>query len=346
MGHSYLDIYNNAEHFVCKLFPGKQTTDTNWFNIKRGTHGFFRAANYNDYVVMFNMFYDSRPSSYSYNIIVMLSRTSGFFYGAGGYLNQYFQRDSFTLNNYYIKDSSLFILCNYQPISNKTQTILARRNLNKKISNYTQYDSIINLPRAKALYMFNDSAGIIIGDTYIAKSNNYTTWNIKYNCSNCNFKQVWFTSKDTGYVVGSKNGKALILKSMDGGISWREQVCPVTAPLNDIKFTDDGKIGLIVGDSGTILRTENGGGNNFVGINSMQTENLNFQLYPNPATNQLTIVNNYSLINSTYFIYSLQGQILQKGSISENKTTINISKLEPGCYFMNIDGVSQKFIKE
>ena len=345
VGHRFLNNYFFSHSFLYKLLPGNQGVDTSW-----GTssfNGLRYVQNYKDSVVCFFNEKNSNPSSYHYRLFNILARNDVLFNGSFSG-NTYSIIDSMDFRNYFVKDSSLFILLNYQPISPKTQTIIVRRNLNKRLPglDFYLYDSIINLPRANALFMFNDSAGIIIGDTYIAKSLNYTTWDIKYNCPNCNFKQVWFTSKDTGYVVGSKNGKALILKSMDGGVTWREQVCPVTAPLNDIKFTDDGKVGLIVGDSGTILRTENGGGTSFVGINSSKIKSPNFNLYPNPANNQLTIVNYQLPIYSTYSIYTNQGKLLQEGLVQENETIVDTHKYHPGLYFITIGTTTLKFVKE
>ena len=344
LGHYYYDSYFRGAIFTYKLFPGEVTINSSGYDYRNSGPGFFYGCNYKDSMVMIIMHIDTRPSNYLYYLVSGLARNEVFFNGSSG--KAFFVRDSFNLRQYFLRDSSLFLLCNYQPKSNKTQTIVVRRNMNKYVSDYTQYDSIINLPRANALFMFNDSAGIIIGDTYIAKSLNYTTWNIKYNCPNCNFKQVWFTSEDSGYVVGSKSGKALILKSMDGGVTWREQVCPVTAPLNDIKFTDDGKVGLIVGDSGTILRTENGGGTSFVGVNSSKIKSPNFNLYPNPANNQLIIVNYQLPIHSTYSIYTIQGKLLQEGLVQENETIVDTHKYHPGLYFITIGTTILKFVKQ
>ena len=53
------------------------------------------------------------------------------------------------------------------------------------------------------------------------------------------------------------NGK--ILKSSDGGDYWISQETPTTQRLNSISFINN-EIGFAVGDSGTILYTQNGGG--------------------------------------------------------------------------------------
>ena len=216
----------------------------------------------------------------------------------------------------------------------------------KKITpNQSQFDNIPNLPYSKSLYMFNDTAGVIIGDTFIAKSDNYTNWKIEYTNNKCNFKQVWFVNRDTGYVVGSKNGKALILKSFDGGITWKEQRCPVTAPLNDIKFTEDGRIGIIVGDSGTILRTTNGGGNQFVGISSKISSPSQITIYPNPALNFLNIKSEGQPPNMQFSIFNYLGIEVMTGYLNSPVNTLDINNLVSGLYYFQAGIFTYVFVK-
>ncbi len=65
----------------------------------------------------------------------------------------------------------------------------------------------------------------------------------------------------TGYVVGSETGFApggIILKTTDGGASWRCQAAGGFSPLESVYFTDNSN-GYAVGSSGTILVTSDGG---------------------------------------------------------------------------------------
>ncbi|MCX6189857.1 MAG: T9SS type A sorting domain-containing protein [Bacteroidetes bacterium] len=343
LSYNTLDTITTYTKKIFKIFPGIKTVDMA-SSVKFPSDYKDHVLNFHDSIIFIHNLSIQKPNNYFIYVVSGLTNPATAFYG--GFARVYFYQEKVEFKNYFVRDSTLFILNNYEPQQGKNLTLIVRRAIKKITPDISQFDSIINLPFANALFMFNDSAGIIIGDTYIAKSLNYTTWDIKYNCPNCNFKQVWFTSKDTGYVVGSKNGKALILKSMDGGVTWREQVCPVTAPLNDIKFTDDGKAGLIVGDSGTILRTENGGGTSFVGINSSKIKSPNFNLYPNPANNQLTIVNYHLPIHTTYSIYTIQGKLLQEGLVQENETIMDIHKYHPGLYFITIGTTTLKFVKQ
>ena len=57
------------------------------------------------------------------------------------------------------------------------------------------------------------------------------------------------------------------------------------------------------------------------------------QVYPNPATDVLNVsrVSN----NSDYSIYSVSGQLVAKGKITDNK--VAVSKLQKGVYFLTVD---------
>lgn len=75
-------------------------------------------------------------------------------------------------------------------------------------------------------------------------------------------------------------------------------------------------------------------------------KNANFQIYPNPAENELTVQNisEKDIIN----IYDVSGQlVLIKNNIQNN--AIDISTLKPGMYFVKIIGISSskklKFVK-
>jgi len=66
---------------------------------------------------------------------------------------------------------------------------------------------------------------------------------------------VSFANETTGFIVGD-NG--LILKTTDGGNSWKAIKSPVTKYLMAIQFVNS-TTGYIVGDAGTVLKTIDGG---------------------------------------------------------------------------------------
>lgn len=85
----------------------------------------------------------------------------------------------------------------------------------------------------------------------------FSQWTPQNSGTNAELNAVFFTGKDTGFVVGS-NG--VILKTINGGSVWFGQNSGVIHSLNAVFFLND-TIGFIVGDYGVFLKTINGGAN-------------------------------------------------------------------------------------
>ncbi len=90
--------------------------------------------------------------------------------------------------------------------------------------------------------------------------------------------------------------------------------------------------------------------NNSSGINETTPKQLN--LYPNPATNTLTLnlSQQQGLQNATVSIYDIQGKQLLQQSITEAQTQIDISSFAKGIYIVKLqtekETLQSKFIKE
>lgn len=82
------------------------------------------------------------------------------------------------------------------------------------------------------------------------------------------------------------------------------------------------------------------------GIPSGIEENCenDFAIYPNPATEMLTIINN-SNIGTEVEIVNMIGQVVKRLEIIDRKE-LNISDLESGVYFVKMNGVSMKLVVE
>jgi glycosidase len=65
---------------------------------------------------------------------------------------------------------------------------------------------------------------------------------------------------------------------------------------------------------------------------------VNIQVYPNPATDQITIDLPSGLANTSYTIYSALGDGVLAGSISDQTTEVDVTDLAPGVYFVTIRG--------
>ena len=87
-------------------------------------------------------------------------------------------------------------------------------------------------------------------------------------------------------------------------------------------------------------------------LNNISKISLNFSIYPNPATNTLTL--NLSqlqgLQNATVSIYDIQGKQLLQKSITEAQTQIDISSFAKGIYILKLqtdkECLQSKFVKE
>jgi hypothetical protein len=80
------------------------------------------------------------------------------------------------------------------------------------------------------------------------------------------------------------------------------------------------------------------------GINEQEQSNIH--LYPIPATNNLFIKNDTHLIQNMK-MYDYTGRLLREWlSIQNSEINIDISDLQSGIYFFDIDGITKKVVKQ
>jgi len=132
----------------------------------------------------------------------------------------------------------------------------------------------IFFPDAKTGY-FGHETGNQIGKT----SNYGASWNIQYITSGgSGIRSIFFPDASTGYMA-STNGK---ISKCTNGINWVGQTSGVSATLNDIYFVDANR-GVVVGNSGTLLTTNNGG-TQWNKVQLSTTVNLNSVYFVNQET--------------------------------------------------------------
>ena len=120
--------------------------------------------------------------------------------------------------------------------------------------------------------------------------------------------------------------------------AWSMTVDSVIACINKL---DTNKVRVVCPDEFVWLIKQNIGS---VGINnSIQFDNV--MVYPNPASEQITIVNNGNNTIKSMVIYNMIGSVVYKNedSFTGNKT-ININGLCKGIYLMTINGQNPKKI--
>ena len=88
------------------------------------------------------------------------------------------------------------------------------------------------------------------------------------------------------------------------------------------------------------------------GIGSTNISTNELQVYPNPAKDKIVIElqGQHPGQKNIFSIYNYQGQILLQQSSQEDKTELDISRLEKGIYFLRVitgqTTVTEKFIVE
>jgi len=73
------------------------------------------------------------------------------------------------------------------------------------------------------------------------------------------------------------------------------------------------------------------------GIEEAKDINLSVSVYPNPATDYLSIkVENYETVNLQYMIFDINGKLLQTVKATGQETKIEINNLVVGNYFVKV----------
>jgi hypothetical protein len=89
-------------------------------------------------------------------------------------------------------------------------------------------------------------------------------------------------------------------------------------------------------------------GNQLLSID--QYDNVKFSLFPNPVQGTLNInQNSYQFVNAT--IYDMQGKKINRHTLQNNHSTIDLKAFTPGLYFLVLESESgekaaQKFVKK
>lgn len=152
---------------------------------------------------------------------------------------------------------------------------------------------------------------------------------------------VHFIGDEVGFIAGL-DGK--IYKTSDEGISWVEQESGVLTSLLNIDFPTT-TTGYIVGENGTIIKTTNSGE---VGLHENQSTLKEFNAYPNPSTNKLTLTipNLGEVVNIE--ISDSFGKIVKSFEFftSNISCDIDINDLVSGIYIVRLVNSSDSYSKQ
>jgi hypothetical protein len=128
--------------------------------------------------------------------------------------------------------------------------------------------------------------------------------------------------------------------TVDGGeppyfYEWRDSDDNVLTTDEDIEDLSAGVYTVKVSDfsSCTILSGE-------LEVDQMTSTNslaeINYNIYPNPNSSELLIIESKSIVNSKYKIISATGKTILHGTLNESKNRIMLPELENGVYFLRI----------
>ncbi len=106
--------------------------------------------------------------------------------------------------------------------------------------------------RSGKCFVVGDSATLLMSKDYLASYIDVPTMQMR---DGITFFNIYFKNENLGFITGN-NG--IILKTMNGGMNWKQVITNSDNLLYDIVFTDD-KSGFAVGWDGTILKTTDSG---------------------------------------------------------------------------------------
>lgn len=123
----------------------------------------------------------------------------------------------------------------------------------------------------KTVFCTSSTAAYMAGDNGIVMktTDGGTNWNLLNTFTNTYFTDMYFTSLDTGYVVGGGR----ILQTLNGGTLWEQNHVNCNL-LNTITFANQ-NLGITAGFGGKMFRTQNMGGG-YLPISSFYSDETNY----------------------------------------------------------------------
>ena len=78
-------------------------------------------------------------------------------------------------------------------------------------------------------------------------------------------------------------------------------------------------------------------------VETIESQSIN--IYPNPAKDVITVASS-ELQNANYTVFSISGQALMYGKLQGETTTVNVSTLPSGIYFIKAGNYAGRFVKQ
>ena len=139
-----------------------------------------------------------------------------------------------------------------------------------------------------------------------------------------------------GYYLGGFN--PIIVYSSDFGLNWNYQNSLNLSYPYEVFFTDS-LTGYIVGDSGKVLKTTNGG----VGFDEITPNFNSLNIFPNPVKDNC-IIKAQGFAKATLFLYDITGRVIMQQPIN-SQAQLNTSSLTQGIYIAEVKDENGKNLK-
>lgn len=165
------------------------------------------------------------------------------------------------------------------------------------------------------------------GGTIIKTTNGGTSWVTQSTGTVSDITDLYFLDSITGYACG---GQGTILKTLNGGSTWTPESSGLpTGILFSVFFPQLGT-GYICGGSGLLLKSS------VVGREDETIEPTKLSVYPNPASNHITLDNANPFIGDYVVINDLAGQTLLIDRLTNTRPNIDCSQLAKGFYTIHV----------
>lgn len=106
----------------------------------------------------------------------------------------------------------------------------------------------------------------------------------------------------------------------------------------ELRFTYN--VGITPIQQGWILRLDSNGcliDNCVVGIDEPVSHYDSFQIYPNPATDRVTVKADFELTGGMVTVYEATGRVVITNVVTQSQPTLDISGLQPGLYVISVE---------
>ena len=160
--------------------------------------------------------------------------------------------------------------------------------------------------------------------------NSTNDWNLLINNPSANFSES-ISGNTTSFTNSSSSVNSTLNYSWDFGDG---NTSSIQNPSHTYATNGTYTVTLIASNcifSDTVTKTIQ------IGTNSMEENtNANFEFYPNPTTNQITLKVDNQLLGSVYIIYDNTGKSVLNGNILSEQSVIVLGDLSKGIYLLSI----------